>query len=218
MRQASRRAWRIGQHRACKVLYYVYNGSYEMVQFRRMLQKRSHAMLLEGRLDKSEVSQFAVQDDKSASTFAIANCLGNVDDLSQKWKALADKDIPAGVTMLAEERFKQEIGRAMNRLASETRRLANVPEPVQLMSPIELRRKEVEQSSSFVEQPDEKLAILPLFTVPDKSKPVQAEVIDIEPPITIGDLRRKMGLVEKVRPSRRKVSDDQIALFALDAI
>ncbi|KPV39407.1 helicase-related protein, partial [Alicyclobacillus ferrooxydans] len=82
MRQASRRAWRIGQHRACKVFYYVYNGSYEMVQFRRMLQKRSHAMLLEGRLDKSEVSQFAVQDDKSASTFAIASCLGDVEDLS----------------------------------------------------------------------------------------------------------------------------------------
>lgn len=37
MRQAARRAWRIGQHRKCKVLYYVYEQSYEVVQLRRML-------------------------------------------------------------------------------------------------------------------------------------------------------------------------------------
>ncbi|KPV45686.1 helicase-related protein [Alicyclobacillus ferrooxydans] len=218
MRQASRRAWRIGQHRACKVFYYVYNGSYEMVQFRRMLQKRSHAMLLEGRLDKSEVSQFAVQDAKSASTFAIANCLGNVEDLSQKWRALADKDIPAGVTMLVEERFKEEIGRAINRLASETRRLANVPEPVKLASAIHSDSREDRLGGSHNDQMDRKLAILPLFAVPDQNEPIQPEPTHNEPPITIGDLRRKMGLIEKVKPGRRKVSDDQIALFALDAI
>ncbi|MCF8568415.1 DEAD/DEAH box helicase family protein [Alicyclobacillus tolerans] len=220
MRQASRRAWRIGQHRACKVFYYIYNGSYEMVQFRRMLQKRSHAMLLEGRLDKSEVSQFAVQDDKSASTFAIANCLGNVEDLAQKWKSLADKDIPSGVTMLAEERFKQEIGRAMNRLASETRRLANVSEPAddKHVSTTETPVVGVVDSVERGIQTDKKLVVLPLFTERGIENLSDVDAPTIEVPITIGDLRRKMGLVEKVKPSRRKVSDDQIALFALDAI
>ncbi|MCY0895065.1 MAG: hypothetical protein OWS03_02045, partial [Alicyclobacillaceae bacterium] len=126
MHQAARRAWRIGHHRPCKVFYYLYQGTYEMAQMSHMLAKRSHAMLLEGRLDRSEVAEFTAKDAQSASTYAIAHCLGDVADLSNQWRAMADKDIPQGVTLLSEERFRDEIGRAMQRLAEETKRMAGV--------------------------------------------------------------------------------------------
>jgi len=212
MRQAARRAWRIGQHRSCKVLYYVYNKTYEMVQFKRMLTKRSHALLLEGRLDRSEVSTYVEQDSKSASTFAIANCLGNIEDLSQKWKALADKDIPSGVAMLAEERFKTEVGQAMLRLALETRRLAGVPEPT-------VQRKPV--LSVVTVQPHDVAvpAELPLFAFDDEPYTIQPDVIatPVVTPLTMADYRLQMGTVVKAKRVSKldKVDDDQMLLFAL---
>ncbi|WP_029422767.1 helicase-related protein [Alicyclobacillus macrosporangiidus] len=222
MRQAARRAWRIGQHRTCKVFYYVYNGSYEMVQFKRMLQKRSHAMLLEGRLDKSEVAKFIEQDDKSASTYAIANCLGNVEDLAQKWKTLADKDIPSGVILLAEERFKREIQQAMRRLASETRRLAGVPEPEETIQPVPAAQtpRPVQPAPA-----DAEVIALPLFAVAQGVQDVQgahrkpvakATVAQDATPLTYGEWRKHMGMVEKAkRVKKQSVADNQIMLFAL---
>ncbi|WP_029423399.1 helicase C-terminal domain-containing protein [Alicyclobacillus macrosporangiidus] len=222
MRQAARRAWRIGQHRTCKVFYYVYKGSYEMVQFKRMLQKRSHAMLLEGRLDKSEVAQFIEQDDKSASTYAIANCLGNVEDLAQKWKTLADKDIPSGVILLAEERFKREIQQAMRRLASETRRLAGVPEPEETIQPVaatEVARpaQPAPAGADIIE--------LPLFAVAQDTQDVReahgtpvakaTAAQDATPLLTYGEWRKQMGMVEKAKRAKKAVADNQIMLFAL---
>jgi hypothetical protein len=108
----------------------------------------------------------------------------------------------------------------MNRLASETRRLANIPEPddEKLVSAEEPFGDESVHSISRTVQTDGKLAILPLFAARSNSKPIHSDVSVTEPPLTIGDLRRKMGLVEKAKPGRRKVSDDQITLFALDAI
>lgn len=214
MRQAARRAWRISQHRACKVLYYLYSGTYELVQFKRMLAKRSHAMLLEGRLEKSALANFVEQDDKSASTFAIASCLGNVEDLANKWKALADKDIPAGVVMLTEERFKEEIGLAMRRLASETRRLAGVPEPVEKTpsndADVLLFDTEASQSE----------ADLPLFAAVSEMTPspsAQPSDSDNVTLITMGEWRKQTGFLAKAKRAkgRDKVSDDQVLLFAL---
>ncbi|GMA59323.1 hypothetical protein GCM10025858_38260 [Alicyclobacillus sacchari] len=226
MRQAARRAWRIGQHRTCKVFYYVYNGSYEMIQFKRMLQKRSHAMLLEGRLDKSEVAQFIEQDDKSASTYAIANCLGNVEDLAQKWKSLADKDIPSGVILLAEERFKREIHQAMQRLASETRRLAGVPEPIETMTLASEQTVETSRSAEQSLTPAPVVAemfVLPLFaSVQDDDAHVEPVLAPATPtaqaetPLTYGDWRKQMGMVQKAkRLNKQKITDEQIMLFAL---
>lgn len=222
MRQAARRSWRIAQHRRCKVLYYTYNRSYEMVQFKRMLAKRSHSMLLEGRLDKSEVASFVERDDKSASTFAIANCLGNVEDLTQRWKTLADKDIPAGVAMLEEEQFKQEIVLAMKRLSSETRRLAGVPEPEEVTIPMaqEPVIMAVPKAAPRVHGKAEGGVVLPLFATMDSSKP---ETVNPAPstdysPLTVGDLRNRMGMVDKAKRAKSKINDNQIALFAFDAV
>ncbi|MCL6445468.1 MAG: DEAD/DEAH box helicase family protein [Alicyclobacillus sp.] len=222
MRQASRRAWRIGQHRACKVYYYVYTGSYELVQFKRMLQKRSHAMLLEGRLDKSEVAQFIEQDEKSASTYAIANCLGNVEDLTQKWKTLADKDIPSGVILLAEERFKREIQQAMRRLASETWRLAGMPEPEETIQPMQSSEipKPVQPTPAGAD-----VLTLPLFAFDQDTQDVRgvhgkpianATVPQDATLLTYGEWRKQMGMVEKAKQVRKQpIADNQIMLFAL---
>ncbi|WDL99717.1 DEAD/DEAH box helicase [Alicyclobacillus sp. ALC3] len=215
LRQASRRAWRLMQHRLCKVLYYAYNGTYEMVQLKRFLTKRSHSMLLEGRLDKSTVAQFTEQDDKSASTFAIASCLGNVEDLSSKWSALADKDIPSGVVMLAEEQFQEEIGRAMQRLASETRRLAGVFEPVEL--------PQLQENASHSNRQDDiqgNLMDMPLFaaaaTYTNEDTPSSAPTENVIP-LTVGNWREQMGMVAKAKRVKKmdKVANDQVLLFAL---
>ncbi len=213
MRQAARRAWRIGQYRACKVLYYVYKDTYEVVQFQRMLTKRSHALLLEGRLDKSEVAQFAPKDANSASTFAIASCLGDVEDLAAKWKSLADKDIPSGVLMLEEGRFRLEIQDAMKRLASETRRIAGVLEPATISNDIEVPLANVPEPGEVID--------LPLFAMAEdvdvSTSPTEPEPVVPTTPLTVGDLRKQMGMVEKAKRTKKKdqVGDDQVLLFAI---
>ena len=221
MRQAARRSWRIGQYSNCRIRYYIYNATYEMVQFRRMMAKRSHALLLEGRLDKSELASFAVVNGNSASTYSIANCLGNVDDLSAKWQTLADRDVPKGIKMLDEAEFKTEIGLAMKRLAQETRRIAGVPEPVVSAEIIPF------PSTPAVEENPDVAAELPLFAitanvekVPVVDKPhVVTKSVTPEPEpqtMTYGEWRKSMGMVEKAKVKRnRNVSDNQVMLFEL---
>jgi superfamily II DNA or RNA helicase/predicted RNA-binding Zn-ribbon protein involved in translation (DUF1610 family) len=216
MRQASRRAWRIGQHRACKVLYYVYEQSYEVVQFKRMLAKRSHAMLLEGRLDRSEVATFTAHDSKSASTFNIAACLGDMDDLSAKWRKLADKDIPAGVMMLKEDEFKREIKRAMLRLSNETRALAGLPPlpAVQLVQTEPIVAANVDDAFDDVFlRPDLDDLLSNLDTVEQQEvtialvKTVESEPIMVK---TAAEIRAEMGLVAKAKRVKKAVNDDQL--------
>ena len=184
-----------------------------MTQFKRMLAKRAHSLLLEGRADKSDVAQFIERDDKSASTFAIANCLDDIEDLTKRWQTLADRDIPAGVTMLAEERFKEEIGRAMQRLASETRRLAGVPEPIET---VERPSEPIVASRGMVE--------LSLFASLDSNEDAQVDTPAAEAKpaedvelITVGNWRRQqMGLVTKAKRAKKpKEPDNQLMLFAL---
>ncbi|MCY0870742.1 MAG: DEAD/DEAH box helicase [Firmicutes bacterium] len=190
MRQAARRAWRIGQHRQCKVFYYVYQGTYEMAQLSRMLAKRSHAMLLEGRLDRSEVAAFTATDGQSASTYAIAHCLCDVADLSSQWMAMADKDIPQGVTMLAEAEFQVEIGRAMQRLGQETKRLAGVVDAVMLAEPV-----------------PQAPAVLVEAVLPQDTRVTEA--------VTLGEWKKRLPSQAKKVLKKQGVSDDQLLLFAL---
>lgn len=213
MRQAARRSWRIAQHRKCTVKYFINTRSYEMVQFKRMMAKRTHALLLEGRLERSDIAAFVEKDDKSASTFSIASCLGNVEDLSAKWTKLADKDIPAGVLMLEESRFKVEIVEAMKRLAAETRRMAGVPEPVAMdvakpatnVVPLPTPETEANQLGLFDFMDAEQ----------DESTPIQESVQEPSKPMTVGEMRAKMGMVAKAKKRRDMVGDDQVMLFAL---
>ncbi|MCY0894665.1 MAG: DEAD/DEAH box helicase family protein [Alicyclobacillaceae bacterium] len=188
MRQAARRAWRIGQHRQCKVFYYLYQGTYEMAQLSRMLAKRSHAMLLEGRLDRSEVAEFTAKDAQSASTYAIAHCLGDIADLSSQWRAMADKDIPQGVTLLSEERFRGEMARAMQRLAAETKRMAGVS-----------------AGSPPVAPQDTAVSVSVAQTTP----------LPMEPEVTLGEWKKRLPDKAKKVLKKQGVGDDQLLLFAL---
>ncbi|MFD1676090.1 DEAD/DEAH box helicase family protein [Alicyclobacillus fodiniaquatilis] len=218
LRQSSRRSWRIGQHRACKVFYHVYSGSYEMVQFKRFLKKRSHSMLLEGRLDRSDVATFAELDDKSSSTFSIAACLGDVEDLAAKWQSLADKDIPQGVVTLEEQLFKEEIGLAMKRLAAETCRIAGVEMPSE--EPVEA----TPESPTIVALPgraervsqDTASQALLLFS-DDVLSACKGKASDSSnepaPLITVGEMRSQMGLVVKAK-RKYNVTENQLG-FAL---
>ncbi|WP_206922910.1 helicase-related protein [Alicyclobacillus suci] len=196
LRQASRRAWRIKQSQKCTARFYITNGSYEMVQFRRMMKRRLSAMLLEGRADKSDLAMFGEKDELSSSTFSIASCLGDVNDLESKWRTIADKDIPQGVVMLKEDEFKVEISKAMKRLAEETRRAAGLQE----VDIIPLTNTETQ---------------LDLFNLPDfeESQDTPKPLVVQEEPMTVGALRKQMGFVVKAK--KKMVSDDQILLFAL---
>ena len=168
-------------------------------------------MLLEGRIDSGEIGKYAEKDANSASTFSIAACLGDVDDLTQKWKSLADKDIPSGVLMLEESRFKVEIVEAMKRLAVETRRLAGVLEPIT----IEPVASNVIPLADHVSNPASQVN---LFDLADEEQtdsvnalaPVQEPVKSI----TVGEMRAQMGMVIKAK-KREKIGNDQILLFAL---
>ena len=198
MRQAARRAWRIGQHRMCKILYYVYEQSYEVVQLRRMLHKRAHALLLEGRLDRSEVATFAPQDELSASAMNIAACLGDLDDLSAKWQTLADKDVPQGVTMLSEEAYRQEIKKAMARLADETRRMAGIPANMPMIEcPLVLAAPEEDRQSDLGG----------LFAAEVPTDPSVDATVLVK---TVGELRASMGLAKKARRVK-DAGDNQLA-------
>ncbi|MCF8568028.1 DEAD/DEAH box helicase family protein [Alicyclobacillus tolerans] len=209
MRQAARRAWRVGQYRRCTVKYFVNNRSYEMVQFKRMMAKRSHSLLLEGRLERGDLAAFVEKDDQSASTFSIASCLGNVEDLSAKWTQLADKDIPAGVMMLEESRFKVEIAEAMKRLAAETRRLASVPEPITL----DVAKPNVVPVPAM--SATNQLGLFDLVV----AEPGESTLVESEQPkpITVGEMRAKMGMVVKAKKAKKgnPIGDDQTLLFAL---
>lgn len=122
VRQASRRAWRIGQHRECRIKYYVCTGTQSQKQFETILARRCHALILEGRLDKSELARFVKDDSFSALTQKIATDLTEIEDLASKWKELAAKDIP-DVKMVSEDVFQEAVESAKKELIALTLKL-----------------------------------------------------------------------------------------------
>ena len=123
--------------------------------------------------------------------------------------------------MLAEETFKVEIGRAMQRLASETRRLAGVPEPLErpreAMETVELPMEhitaagETAQLSLFD-------ALEPAVEEPSASPTPEVEPMEADELMTVGNWRRQqMGLVTKAKRAKKKNTDadNQLMLFAL---
>lgn len=127
VRQASRRAWRIGQTRECRVYYLVYEKSQQTAQFQNVMAKRGHAMLVEGRLDRSELSKYA-RDSHSAMALDLADCLMDTEELRTRWTELAAKDIDARLKTVEEAKFYQALTEAQRKLAEETRRLCGITE------------------------------------------------------------------------------------------
>ncbi|WP_164684860.1 helicase-related protein [Brevibacillus reuszeri] len=124
VRQAGRRGWRIGQEKECRVYYLVYNGTQQMAQFLRIMSARGHAMMVEGRLDKSSLAQYS-RDSQSTLASDLANCFAS-SEVAEAWTKLAAKDIE-GVETVTEADFKTVLAHRMKALANETRRLCGLP-------------------------------------------------------------------------------------------
>ncbi|RUS44920.1 DEAD/DEAH box helicase [Cohnella sp. AR92] len=123
VRQATRRAWRIGQDRECRVYYPVYNGSQQMKQFIHIMNGRGHALMVEGRLDSSELAQYS-RDSQSSLASDLASCFAS-SDVAQSWTALAAKDL-ADIEMVEEGSFKEVLAERMRALADETLKICGV--------------------------------------------------------------------------------------------
>ena len=118
VRQASKRGWRIGQTRECRIYYLIYDGTQQADQFKVCMLKRAHALLAEGRLDRSELSRFG-RDGHTSLAADIASCLLD-EEAAVKWKELARKDLDEDVELVRESEFAEVLSRAQKKLARET--------------------------------------------------------------------------------------------------
>lgn len=123
VRQSSRRAWRVGQDKLCKIFYPVYQGSQAMKQFIHIMNGRGHALQTEGRIDKSELAQYS-RDTQSSLARDLASCFASA-DVAQAWQKLAAKELE-GVEMIAEDNFKEILMQRMKELADATIRLCRL--------------------------------------------------------------------------------------------
>jgi superfamily II DNA or RNA helicase len=124
VRQSSRRAWRIGQEKECRIYYLTYNGTQQAKQFMRIMLARAHALLTEGRLDKSALAQFG-RDEQSALANDLASCFAG-SDVVDAWNKLSAKELE-GLELVAQAEFKEVLATRMKQLANETRRLCGLP-------------------------------------------------------------------------------------------
>lgn len=124
VRQASRRAWRIGQTRECRVYYLVYESSQQAAQFETCMVKRAHAMLAEGRLDRSELAAFGRESTSLAMD--LADCLTG-EEATKKWEELARRDIDETLDMVDESRFMEVLHKTRHELVKKTLELCGLP-------------------------------------------------------------------------------------------
>ncbi len=127
VRQASRRSWRIGQTRECRVYYMIADGTQQVSQFQSCMLKRAHAMMAEGRLDRTELAKYG-RDTTSALAADLAECLAD-EDLGTKWTELAAKDID--IETVSEDQFQDVLRKTQKSLANETLRLCGIKEDVE---------------------------------------------------------------------------------------
>ena len=161
-RQNSRRHWRLNQHRECRTYYLVYDETYQMAQFKRVMAGRGQAMFVEGRIDRSELAEFAM-DENISMAYNITECLAD-SDLADKWVRLAAKDIDQNIEMVREDKFLEAREAAMKKLINETLRLCGV-------DPADLENEVVEEP----EQQPEIVCINPESFPTDTDTPTDAE-------------------------------------------
>jgi len=127
VRQASRRSWRIGQTRECRVYYMIADGTQQVSQFQACMLKRAHAMMAEGRLDRSELAKYG-RDTTSALAADLAECLAD-EDLGIKWAELAAKDLD--IETVSEDEFQEVLRKTQKRLTNETLRLCGLADEIE---------------------------------------------------------------------------------------
>ncbi|MEF3309375.1 helicase-related protein [Paenibacillus sp. GYB004] len=184
VRQSSRRAWRLGQDRECRVYYLVYNRTQQMAQFMKIMAARGHALMVEGRLDRSELAKYS-RDGQSSLAADLANCFAG-SDVAKAWTELAAKDLE-DVEMVNETEFKAVLEARMKLLVNETRRLCGLPP--------------LDASNSASEEPEvhsvEMSEVLDLFTI-------AASVVEAPSEPTVQKDLLEMGLLKVVEISQYK--------------
>lgn len=145
VRQAGARSWRIGQQRECRVYYPILNETQQVAQFKNIMSKRAHALMVEGRLDRSELAKFG-KDEHNSMAADLANCLSN-SGLTDRWRELAEKDRDERLKIVSEEEFKTELDKAMKNLQKETLKLCGLTEVERKKMLEKLSKKAVEQTT-----------------------------------------------------------------------
>lgn len=136
VRQAGRRAWRIGQTKECTVRYFVNKDTHQMKQFAHLMKKRISALLVEGRIERSDkIAEFG-KDNESALTRDLASSLSAA-ELTETWKSAAEKDMNENLQLVSEEEYPKAIAQAFKVLTQETKRLCGVPDRV---NPLDITR------------------------------------------------------------------------------
>lgn len=189
IRQAAKRAWRLGQTRECRVIYMITKDTYQMEMFQRTMAKRAHAMLLEGRIDKTELADYGSADIHASLTKTIVNAIGDADDLAKKWEKLAARDVPKGIEMLSEQELAEALKHAFEELTDQTRVMCG-------RTPIHKAKKVFQQVRKQAEE---------LLQQQDVYETVQASLFDVS---------NHAAAVVRPRSStkKKKVSGDSIQL------
>ncbi|MFS0783436.1 helicase-related protein [Bacillus sp. 1P06AnD] len=122
VRQASKRSHRLGQHRACKVMFFVANNTNQLTQFQRLMSRRIAAMIVEGRIERSD--ELAKYADTSTNTLVsdLSKTLSAV-ELTNAWKSAAVKDLDQDLQLVSEAEFKERVNQSFKELTDETLRI-----------------------------------------------------------------------------------------------
>lgn len=162
LRQAGGRNWRIGQNRNAKIYYLINQDTQQMVQFERLMTRRIEALLVEGRINRSDPLVKFAQENESKLARDLSYSL-EASELEEKWKTTAEKDIDQDIEMVDENELKDRIAKAFSLLTNETKRLCGVPLGVE---------KAQEEKSNVIELPRREKLVdeakqLDLFDLPE---------------------------------------------------
>ena len=127
VRQAGGRAWRIGQLKECRSYYLIVNGTQQVPQFETVMSRRGHALLVEGKIDRSALADYA-KDAFSTLAADIADCLASqdqVDEMTNAWDNIAKADMD-GIETIEESSYQRVVSEAMRKLTEETKRLCGI--------------------------------------------------------------------------------------------
>ncbi|WP_026701708.1 helicase-related protein [Salibacterium aidingense] len=213
LRQSSRRGWRIGASKKCKVIYLVNNGTQQMSQFKRLMSRRISAMITEGRIERSDsLAQYA-----DAGAGQLTNDLSKElasSDLTAAWEDLAQKDIDDNIEIVKEDEFKDAITKAFEKLTAETKELCGIDTN-------EAVKEWIEEGMDITEENLEE--ILALFeSIDEENVETEREVVSTQPGNPRYDENHDMvtHLVELNNPESQDslieaAKEEQLSLFAM---
>lgn len=203
VRQASRRAWRLGQHRNCKVFYYVADQTTQLIQFQRLMSRRVSAMIVEGRIERSdELAKYADTSVTSGAVHDLSKTLSSV-ELTNAWKSASEKDIDANLELVSEEEFQERITQAFKTLTDDTIDLCGYVPPT------------IEETPNVVEHVEEESIVL----APNTLAYIEEEVTSInstDDSIEQLDLFTCMNDVSDISPAKAQEEEENVRYEQMD--